>query len=158
MAKPRARTLNLKGRSIARASHFVARNVFGVDVQTLPCRQLIDGSGYGRKLRVGGRKLRVGGRKLRVYGRGCLRSRFTVSYWVAISESRVAGRGSVVRTPHYRRAERHPFRQRISDLHRFRSMTPFRSTQVVVGLRGTALLLHHLGHFWHAQRDLVPKY
>jgi hypothetical protein len=40
-----ARTLNREGRSVARAPHYVARNVCCVDVRTLPCRQRVDGCG-----------------------------------------------------------------------------------------------------------------
>ena len=40
-----ARTLNLKGHSVARTPHYVARNICCVDVRTFPCHQRFDGRG-----------------------------------------------------------------------------------------------------------------
>ena len=81
--KLRVRTLNLEGRSVARAPPYVALNVCCVDVQTLP---VVSGSmfaGIGSIVAGGGSMVAVRGS--RFVGGG---SRFTVRGW------RFAGRGS----------------------------------------------------------------
>ncbi len=86
--KLRARTLNLEGRSVARAPPYVALNVCCVDVQTLP---VVSGSMFaGIESIVADRGSMVAVRGSRFVGGG----------------SRVAVRDPGAQTPHYRRAER----------------------------------------------------
>ena len=57
-----ARTLKTEGRSVFRASHYVAWNLHYVDVRTLPCRQRVDDRGSqidGRRSMVDGCGSRV---------------------------------------------------------------------------------------------------
>ena len=137
MAKPRARTLYLEGHSVTRAPHYVARKFCYVDFQIFLCRQRVDCRGS----RVDSRGLRFAVRGSRFVGCG----------------SRVAVRGSVV-----------CYVDVLAVWHVFRVISGIRTTTVSDAWphvdrrgiwrvsRGTAHLLHHLGHFWRTQRDLVP--